>query len=328
MMVYYLITDNCNLQCPHCIRGNTSSCSMDYSAAIKGLHQISDTFSDAVLILSGGEPTLHLRFLDILSEALSLFKTVVINSNGTTSFWKDNKTILKNDKLYIQFSLDGTKEYHDLIRGDGNFDKTIDNISFINDNDKSAWISTVVTTKNKDDVIKLPQILSSFNIEKWHVSPLMPFGKAIFNDMPTTSQWNEFVDEIIKITPFRLGIRKIFDMELLNKLSDRKIKEFANNNRNIDLKNCGCVRSKIYIYPDMNVYGCTCMKNLPLGNMNYQHLSEIVKNDVAKKFLNFTPTNSSCIKCKYLAICNGGCIGMQKKYGRDFRCPIVGDEST
>ena len=36
-------------------------------------------------------------------------------------------------------------------------------------------------------------------------------------------EWNDFVDELISITPFRLGIRKLYDINAMSKLSDEEI---------------------------------------------------------------------------------------------------------
>lgn len=323
MTIYYLLTEDCNLRCSHCIRGKSTRQSMEYASAICGLNQIYDVFPDASIVLSGGEPTLYSRFSDLLREAAEKF-TVIINSNGTTPFWRKNSKIVCCDNIIVQFSLDGLQDYHDNIRGPGAFIKTLESMRIVNDLNKPIWISTVVSRKNKNSVIRLPEVLAKFNIAKWHISSIMPFGNASTDDLLDVDEWNCYVDELIKITPFRLGIRKMFDKNLLDKLSDAQISEIAKSERNIGFKNCGCVKSKLYIYPDMNVYGCTCLKDIPLGNIETQSLSDILKNDVAQSFIDFVTDCATCQKCRYLKICNGGCMGMQKKFGYDFRCPLIG----
>lgn len=323
MMIYYLLTEDCNLRCSHCIRGKSVKQYMDYSSAVRGLEQIYKLYPDTSLVLSGGEPTLHPRISDLLQKASEKFKAVVINSNGTTPFWQKNHSIINRNNVIVQFSLDGLQDYHDKIRGLGSFDKTSDSIRFINGLGKPIWISTVVSRKNMKSVMRLSEILAQFNIEKWHVSPLMPFGNASADDVPDVNEWNNFVDELINITPFRLGIRKLFATEVLEKLSDEQISQIAESERNADFKNCGCVKSKLYIYPDMTVYGCTCIKDIPLGNLETQSLSEILNGTVAQSFLSYVCEVSACKQCRYFKICNGGCMGMQKKYGYDTRCPLI-----
>jgi len=250
-----------------------------------------------------------------------LFERVAINSNGTTDFYK--KYHDKYKKLCIQFSLDGDQEFHDSMRGNGTFMKVMESIHHLNSKGHTVWISSVVTKKNIESIKRLPEILSRYNIGKWHVSPVMPFGNASWEDVLPTDMWNSLVDDLILKTPFRLGIRKLFDFTRLELLTDEQIDQIAQSLRNQEYKNCGCIRNKLYVYPDMGVYACTCVKDDILGYMDKENIAEIVKNRSAQKYLDFYADNEVCIKCRYHKICNGGCVGLYKKYGFDIRCPQI-----
>ncbi|MBQ2665088.1 MAG: SPASM domain-containing protein, partial [Clostridia bacterium] len=165
-----------------------------------------------------------------------------------------------------------------------------------------------------------------YNIEKWHISSMMPFGNASIEYMLTNKEWNDFVDEIIQITPFRLGIRKLYDIGLLDSLSDEQIQQISINERNENFKNCGCIKAKLYIYPDMMVYGCTCMKDMPLGSMKNESLKDIIINSKSQYIVKYKASSSVCKTCRFMPICNGGCLGMQMKYGADIRCPFIQKE--
>ena len=321
MTVYYIITHNCNLSCPHCIRGASNNNNMNTQSAIASLNKLFDDYPDATIILSGGEPTLHPDFDIILQEASKLFRCVVINSNGTTNYYRTSDSWEQNN-IIVQFSIDGDENTHNEIRGKGNFEKVIQNIEFINQNNKQIWISTTVSKNNYDSIKKLPAILCKYRIGKWQIAPMMPFGNASRSDIISIDEWNELVDELIEITPFRLGVRKLFDIQKLISLTNSDIQRIAENSRNIDFRNCGCLRSKVYVYPNMNVYPCTCLTDMPLGRLSKDTLKSILeKANQSCKICSF----EKCRKCRYFPICNGGCWGMQKKYGADIRCPLIGE---
>lgn len=319
MIVYYIITKKCNLSCSHCIRGNSENDTMDTKIAFKSLDDVFFDYPDATIILSGGEPTIHPDFDFILQEASVRFKHVVINSNGTTDYFRSSN-IWKKENIVVQFSIDGDKDTHNKIRGKGSFEKVIDNIKLINQSNKPIWISSTVSQHNYESVKKLPLFFSKYYIDKWQVAPMMPFGNADDSAILQNDAWNELVDRLIEITPFRLGIRKLFDFKKLSNKSDIDIQKIAEKSRNIDFRNCGCLRSKVYIYPNMTIYPCTCLTDIPLGNLSECSLKHILDNAIEHCNIN---TCDICQKCRYFSICNGGCWGMQKKYGADIRCPII-----
>ena len=130
----------------------------------------------------------------------------------------------------------------------------------------------------------------------WKISPLLPFGCAKEEDSISIDEWNNLVDYVLDNAEVVVKIKKLFEFSILDKfIENGRIKDIA------IVSNCGDVKSKLYVYPDLTVYPCTCYK---------------VNDD------------SSCASCKYLKYCNGGCIGMSYNHfgelGRgDYRCPMV-----
>ena len=121
---------------------------------------------------------------------------------------------------------------------------------------------------------------------------------------------------------FPLLIKKIFPLELY----DKNMGSINQENRCL---NCGSGKENIYIYPDFNVYPCTCLTDFCIGNIRVKNLEEIIKGKENNIFLNYNILEESiCNKCKYKKLCNGGCIGMSYnilgKLGLgDIRCPIL-----
>jgi MoaA/NifB/PqqE/SkfB family radical SAM enzyme len=83
--IYFLITEQCNLLCSHCIRKTkkTVSADMPIDRAVQKLESLASAFERAVLIISGGEPSLHIGFPIILETSMRCFPRVTLTTNGT-----------------------------------------------------------------------------------------------------------------------------------------------------------------------------------------------------------------------------------------------------
>lgn len=324
MQIYMLITHRCNLSCKMCIRGSDKSEDMSLEKLMSSgfINQL----KDKDLVVTGGEPTLHQSFVSIVKSMCKLCKSVAVTTNGTTDYYIDE---LKNEKnLIFQISLDGDEDSHDFIRGNGSFNKTWSTIEKIDKSGIKFNIASVVSRKNKDNFYKVfPKLLKLKNLSKWRMSYEMPFGSADMNDMMTVQEWNEFQENMYgyfveclsqdEIPCFNIDCQNLFDFSKLDR-----------THFNPKCRNCSSGSDKLYIYPDFNVYPCTCLTDFCLGNLNETDLEKIISGDENKKFANYCVEDASpCRKCEYFEFCRGGCIGMSYHYfGRigvgDIRCPI------
>lgn len=323
MQLYLLLNESCNLKCPFCIRGETKESFIDEKSLELILSR--DSFFNYNLLLTGGEPTLHPKFNEIIELCSDKFKHVSINTNGVRSDWIDK---LQNTKVHVQISIDGVKDDHNRIRSGGLLDvygfveRTIKKLEFLG---ISYNIASTVGKYNVDSVLALASDLARFKALKyWKVSPQLPFGCGNTQEALGAFEWNQFVDKIISIAQVRLKIKKYFDFELLESFI-RENPGFHNEQKT----NCGDVKDKIYVYPDFTVYPCTCLTDFPIGNLLKSNLHEIINSESAKFFSNYSVLeNSTCKNCEYLDFCNGGCIGMSYHYfGKlgmgDCRCPKI-----
>lgn len=328
MLTYILITERCNLNCAHCIRGTHSATDITMGGFSRAVEQIRDVFPSSGLVLSGGEPTLHLDFAMMLRKALCAgFRSVIVNTNGTTDFFDDPSPYREFPNLHIQFSIDGDRKSHDAIRGRGTFDRVLKRMEILRSIGLPIWVSTVVTAGNVDSICDLRDLMVECGVEKWHVNPLLPFGCGSGLEPIPIERWNDLVDVLIDTTALRLGIHKLYDFAALDRLDEKQIGRIVRDVAANRTCNCGCGNQKLYIYPDLTVYGCTCIKNYPFGSLSEQSLHDVIESPTAKMIRNYElAPESACRKCRYVSICNGGCVGMSEHvFGRlgvgDPRCP-------
>lgn len=121
------ITDYCNLSCKHCSEsGHMGTIMKSYEEIDEELryaYKRGSRFVD----FEGGEPTLwqygEYRLNDLLDLAKKIgFFSTTITTNAQNSFHD-----CKADSIWA--SLDGYKEYHDVVRGEGAFEKLDKNIA-------------------------------------------------------------------------------------------------------------------------------------------------------------------------------------------------------
>ncbi|WP_086235084.1 radical SAM/SPASM domain-containing protein [Campylobacter devanensis] len=322
MDIYLLLTEKCNLSCSMCIRGKQDGTNLDLNFITNEI--VLKNFLGHRVVITGGEPTMHPKFPEIVNKISNYAKSVIITTNGTSHNYFSK--IITKDNLHFQVSIDGDENYHNLIRGQNTFKKTLSTVKFF-DNAKAKYsIASVVNKNNIDSMENLEQELRKLNnLKFWRLSYEMPFGSSNFKNMMTVKEWNSFVDKVLCFSTIKTKIQKIFPFEL--------VKQHAEAIKNSKIKigqvnNCGSGKDKIYIYPDLNVYPCTCLTDFPIGNLKEESLEKILDGKKNKEFSNYTPKNNVCLKCEYLKFCNGGCIGMSYHYfGElgmgDIRCPFI-----
>jgi uncharacterized radical SAM superfamily Fe-S cluster-containing enzyme len=154
------ITEMCNMKCPTCFASSAPTKGLHHKSVEK-INEMVKTLErsegePAVVMLSGGEPTIHPDFLEIVQNITdSKVKKIIINSNGlkfasSKEFVKKLKSI--NDKITVYLQFDGfDPETNQMIRGeDGLLDKkmkAIDNLREFN-----IGINLVMTVqKNVND---------------------------------------------------------------------------------------------------------------------------------------------------------------------------------
>ena len=219
---------------------------------------------------------------------------VIVTTNGTTDYYVKNDFI--KDNLFFQLSIDGDRNKHNEIRGKGTFEKTFKTAKKLNDICAKFSIASTVSRKNFENMPLLAKELEKLeNLRYWRLSYEMPFGSANFKDMLSSNEWNNFVDKILDIAKLRVRIKKIFPFELYDKKKE-DIDKLILNNRHCF--NCGSGKDKVYIYPDFNVYPCTCLTDFCIGNLKEKTLDQILSCEAITLFTEYkTCNNSICNNC-------------------------------
>lgn len=136
-LITILITKRCNFNCPGC-----SSASPDYTKKFyknkltelttqdikRVINQIS--FFKPFIYFNGGEPTLRNDLLDLIKYTKEKKLVCALTTNGSLLRKKFLIGLLKTKLDFLSVSIDGSREFHDKVRGfSGAFDLAVEGIN-------------------------------------------------------------------------------------------------------------------------------------------------------------------------------------------------------
>lgn len=348
LIIHWGVISECNLRCQHCYyKDNEKRYNSLNDLTTKEALNLVDAFEELNVYhvkVSGGEPFLRKDIFEILKKLKSKNIALAIQTNGTLIdkvTAKKLKEILVPNIDVIQVSLDGyKKETHELTRGKNTFDKTIQSIKSLIENNLAVQLSCTATSLNIEEIPKIYNMAKELGVKN--------FGVGKFKICSSGQEY------LVPAFELRLKvINKLLDMEDVNvplELSAIKLYEFLNHEIGIDYldnltktipdnfknKNIICQKhDRLSIIGNGNVYLCdaTAKDEFCLGNVKNKSLVEIWESRFQNIFFQEkTYDDFSCTKCKYFVICKGGCpMEAYKKYNTvnapDGNC-ILGEKLT
>ena len=140
------VTTRCNSSCSHCfVRARGPQRSSLAPALVQTIVREGYEAGYRRLHLTGGEPLLWEGLTDILDYAFALgYEAALLNTNGTLLTPDVSKRLAGYNGLGLSVSLQGPRRRHDLIRGKGSYDRTLQGIANALDAGLSIHLFTTV----------------------------------------------------------------------------------------------------------------------------------------------------------------------------------------
>lgn len=150
-----MLVDKCNLQCVHCFKSNRSMAETPLPAIEKALSGLKNLFGNLHVSISGGEPTLHSRFEEVLALLHARSQIYHLVTNGLNFSERTLPLLLRYRSTLdcVVCSLDGgSAESHDRIRGQGSFDRVMEALRLCRQHGLGTRICCTLTKANLDQV--------------------------------------------------------------------------------------------------------------------------------------------------------------------------------
>lgn len=136
---------------------------LNYSELEKLIKDLADAGIQEIRF-TGGEPLLYKKIYELIDLSSRLGIYTSLGTNGTLLF-KDVVEKLKDAGLNkVVISIDGTKDIHDLIRGEGTYDKAMSGLKYIQEIGIKTRINSVIMRSNMNEVIELAKELHKMKI--------------------------------------------------------------------------------------------------------------------------------------------------------------------
>lgn len=310
----------CNLKCAYCAAGGdgtygepTTQISVEKTLPqLKFFMSALTPGSKFAISFVGGEPLLHplaikaiYEYVTTEAEKLKITPIMKIVSNGTL-IKEMTLEVLRSMKIHLTISLDGTKEFNDLIRPSKDEKSTTDKILFgINELSKergliqSIGFSAITTTGNEN-------LTDNYYYFKTLNPDWIEFVFA--NDDKSEYLQKRFIDQINEIAAIA--------WEAGGEKELRKIKSFDHYFRMLDSQqkaenHCGAGKSYLMIDAKNRLYSCVWDAN---NKDEIVGQSEQLDHSALSKYSKPLIELNNCQSCWARYLCGGGCMYINKSH--------------
>lgn len=175
------LTNHCNLNCKHCSDRRHSADGFLDPGLFSIIAQNARKYGCRHISLTGGEPTLHPEFKEILETALENGYTVGFVTNGWNfvDIYKQLPDMLPEVAI-ITFSIDGAREStHDSLRQRGSFRRIMQAVSICTLKDIPFSFNSVITAKNHVEIESLVVLAAKLGGRDIRFGYLMPTKRSL-----------------------------------------------------------------------------------------------------------------------------------------------------
>ena len=214
--VIFHLTNRCQLRCKHCLR-DPEKCAVDIplSLVVKILDEAIQFYKIDHVGLTGGEPTLHPQFWDVVDVIVERGLTWHFISNGFR-FPKVIEELERKPKRLeqltaVDFSLDGAdEETHDKIRGKGNYQDVMTAVVLCDMKNIKVLLQMVFNRTNVHQIEEMALNASFLGIKELSFTVSQPNGTDYDKEMfLSISEWRRAEDRIDRLrNSFKMNIRK------------------------------------------------------------------------------------------------------------------------
>lgn len=295
--VYLEINNFCNSNCIYCYNDcrNNDYIKIDkFKMLVERVKQI----GIKTIILTGGEPTIHPKFLEIID----ILEKNNMKFGMSTNAINVNDTIIKkfkDNKAFIQVSIDTTDANdYKKIRGVDRLKLVLQNIEKMIKDNINLDVGIVLSNETIKTLEKTIRELSEMGVQTIHAEEIkdVGFAKEKYNDL--------YIKDYYKILKILYDLEK----ELYPRTSIGVIEDLLYRTINNECSHscCNCMEGNmVQIGLDGEMYHCKNQgKQSYIGNIFCDDWKEKLK--ISQSFkLNYEKTK--CNLCEYAYICRGGC---------------------
>jgi len=302
------ITGRCQLRCRHCF--NRSGPDNHNELSLEVIERFLDEmigWNAHYLRISGGEPTFHRQFREVIDACQRRQIKIAMNSHGIYS--SETLAYLKTAPIDLfLISVDGLEANNDAIRGAGTFQRAIGSCRKLHQAGQKVMISYHVGAGNQVDIGELIALAAKIGIGV-KVSPIRPIGRAV-EELPRAliqpEDHFQVVQKVVELRRDYPNIQILTDFDILEGTAP------GDCQRDPNASSCKAGRTMVNINYDGSIYPCaffvTPAGEFSAGNICDQSVTEVWKNSPVFQPFRVHQKSETCRSCgHYQRQCVGGC---------------------
>lgn len=185
------ITDKCPCKCLHCSSDYNQNTEIPYDNIVSCIDDFK-TLGGVCLELSGGDPTEHNDFPDILKYASEKINNITVFSNNIRYDNAYFVNLLKKNKASLSFTILGNRNTHDKLMGIKSYDNIFELYTICKQNNVKVDGHFILMKQNIHEINEVFNIFPEIKVLR-----LMPQGKA-YDNWDKIQVKNSEISEVLK----------------------------------------------------------------------------------------------------------------------------------
>ncbi len=307
------ITNQCNLNCKHCLASETRHCQDLNTSEMLGIIKQIQELKIFTIAIFGGEPLVRKDFFTLLDALCETKTNLSLSTNGTLITVELARKLARYPIKNYTVSLDGSsRQVHDPFRDEGSFDKVMAGIRNLLTEKRHVMISVSVTRFNHEDLENIVLLGHRLGVQQVRFNSVVCVGNAAHHkDRLVINPGEKFkLLEKARVLKKRWGnfvTGSLFQAcDLMDDLPRKPKETFP-----LKVHPCGAAVTKCAITPDGEITPCEILWNLKAGNLKSQSLRDLWLNSsllaaFRKPFEIKESEIPECKGCDYLSLCYKG----------------------
>lgn len=317
-LIFWELTEGCNLKCVHC-RATAQPERNTQELSTEECFRIIDelvTFSNPIVILTGGEPLYRPDFFEIAKYGTDKGLRIAMASNGTMI----NKEIAQKIKdvgvQRVSISFDGSNaKTHDDFRGiPGSFDEALQGVRNLREIGVEVQFNTTITKHNVHEIEEIMDFTVREGAVALHTFMLVPVGCGVEisdNAMLPSDEYERVLEwfyDQSKVVPIEL---KATCAPHYFRIMRQKAKEegiqITPNTHGMAAMTKGCLAGTgvCFLSHKGRVQPCGYLP-VQAGNVNEQNIKDIwEQSEIFTQLRDNSNLKGKCGICDYKNVCEG-----------------------
>lgn len=334
------LTNKCRLNCKHCFKSDLSeSLNRDMTfdevkIVVSQARELSISLGIPVrFVLIGGDPLLHPDFYNIAKFIGTSGFMYTIKGNPLNKHASKQLAKLKSSGLdRYQISIDGLDNFHDWIRGEGEFKKAIKSILYLRKQRIASIIRVTLFHENQHEILELIPYLIKLKVSLIGVSRACGVGNFRKHDLSMISPENYkiFLSKCLNlmreyfnksITTFDFRDHLWFPFLCQENYLSIDDYDYSSSEKKM-LCACSMFNNALCVMPGGQVFACSKIESSLIGDFNRSTLLSIQKEKLNSQLCDVSKY-VKCHLCQFYSFCMGCPAvsnGVSTVYSADPQC--------